>query len=129
MVNSKKTRHLPALAAMLASLCAYSVYIYLRETGHPPGDAYRTVTTLLFIVAFATWVFLQVRIYRGLDEFERQVQFLALAIAFPASLVAVFALGLLRAEGFLSSADPRDLPIVMVGAYGVGLALAWRRYR
>jgi hypothetical protein len=57
------------------------------------------------------------------------VHALALAIAFPCSLVAVFTLGYLRAEGLLAGADPRDLPLVMIAVYAVSLALAWRRYQ
>lgn len=66
---------------------------------------------------------------RSLDEFQKHVHFLALAIAFPVGLVALFALGYFRAEGLLQGADSRDLPIILILAYAGGLLIAWRHYR
>lgn len=52
----------------------------------------------------------QVRVIRSQDEFTRTVHATALAIAFPASVVAALALGLAHAEGLLTQADPTTSP-------------------
>jgi hypothetical protein len=81
------------------------------------------------IVAFGITIWTHVRLSASLDEFNRQVQYLALTIAFPVSLVAAFAIGYLAGEGVMTRFDPRDLPLVMILAYGLGFAVAWRRYQ
>jgi len=61
-------------------------------------------------------------------EYHRQVQFLALAIAYPCGLVLTFAIGFFRAEGFLADLDPRDLPAALLLSGGLGYFIAWKRY-
>ena len=79
--------------------------------------------------AFGVTIWIHVRLSASLDEFNRQVQYFALAIAFPVSLVAAFAIGYLAGEGLMTRFDPRDLPFVMVLAYAISFAVAWRRYQ
>ncbi|MFQ5776716.1 MAG: hypothetical protein ACE5IP_01770, partial [Terriglobia bacterium] len=80
--------------------------------------------TALLIAGFALLVAAEVRLIHRLDEFQRHVQLLALAIAFGCSLVAVMGVGFFRAEGFFQKADPRDLPGLMMLSYLVGLVIA-----
>jgi hypothetical protein len=118
----------PALAAVALVVGALVVHILLREH-YSPGHPIRLAATVVLAACFALLIWVEVRAISAHDEFTRSVHALALAIAFPCSLVAVFTLGYLRAEGLLAGADPRDLPLVMIAVYAVSLALAWRRYR
>jgi hypothetical protein len=118
----------PALGAIALVLGVLVVHVLLREQ-YAPGHPLRLAATVVLAACFALLIWAEVRVISSQDEFTRSVHALALAIAFPCSLVAVFVLGYLRAEGLLAGADPRDLPLVMVAIYAGGLALAWRRYR
>ena len=87
------------------------------------------VLTAALIAAFGVTIWIHVRLSASLDEFNRQVQYFALAIAFPVSLVAAFAIGYLAGEGLMTRFDPRDLPLVMILTYFISFAVAWRRYQ
>lgn len=105
------------------------LHLALRDR-YEPGDPTRLGVTAALVVGFALTIWLQVRLLAGsLDEYQRQVQLTALAFAFPVSLVATFTIGYLGGEGLLRGADSRDLPTVMLLAYGIGRLIAWRRYR
>lgn len=106
---------------------AWILHFLLRGV-YEPGHSLRLFVTALLIAGFVLVLMAQVQVIRSLDEFQRQVQLLALAIGFGCSLVAMVAIGFLRAEGLLQGADPRDLPGLMMLLYLVGLGLAWRRY-
>jgi hypothetical protein len=80
-------------------------------------------------MVFAWAVFEQVKQLRSVDEYHKQVHCFALAIAYPCALVFLFALGFFHAEGFFQAADSRDLPMVLLLTYGIGLAIAFKRYQ
>jgi hypothetical protein len=117
-----------SLVGGVATTALWVVHMVLRDH-YAPGDPWRLFTTALLVGAFGLFVGGQVQVARALDEFQRQVQLVALSIAFPVSLVGAFAVSSFAAEGVLGSLDPRDLPLVMLLAYGFGLLLAWRRFR
>ena len=117
-----------ALVGALATIVLWGVHISLRDT-HAPGDPWRLVVTGLLVAAFGLWVSGHVQLSRAMDEFHRQVQLMALSIAFPISLVAGFGISFFAAEGVLRGIEPRDLPGVMLFAYMLGLLIAWWRYR
>lgn len=118
----------PLVASAAITVGLFLAQILARET-QPPGSALRLALTAGLIVAFGITIWTHVRLSASLDEFNRQVQYLALTIAFPVSLVAAFAIGYLAGEGVMTRFDPRDLPLVMILAYGLGFAVAWRRYQ
>jgi hypothetical protein len=66
---------------------------------------------------------------RDRDEFVRTLHVSAAAVAFPVSLFAVFAFGLLGEEGLLDWFDARDLVPVMLIAYAAGVTVARRRFQ
>lgn len=103
-------------------------HMLLREY-YPPGHTVRLVITTLMVLALASFMFVYSRLVASLDEYQRQIQLYALAIGFPLSLVLVWAIGYFGAEGLLQGRDPRDLPMVMLVAYGIGYGLAWMKYR
>lgn len=115
--------------AITSTVALWAVHIYMREALRLlPGDPIRLVATALLVLSFS-WVVLEyVRVSRKMDEFHRRVQFLALAIAYPCSLVLIFAVGFFRAEGLLAGSDPRDLPSLILLSGGLGYFIAWKRY-
>ena len=118
-----------ALVTALITIGASAAHIGVRAlTSAAPGSPVRLAVTAALVLAFAAHVIVTVRMMGRLDEFQKSVQFTALAFAFPISMIAFFALGYFRAEGLLSEMDPRDLVVVMVVAYAAGLTWAWRRY-
>lgn len=127
--NEPKKHDSLVMVSVLLLGAAWTAHIVLREMGYPPGDKLRLAVTAILIACFGFAIYAYARLFRNLDEFHRQVQLMALSIAFPLSLVAAFAVGFLRGEGFFLRADSRDLPLVMILTYAVGMALAWRRYR
>jgi hypothetical protein len=119
---------LPAVGG-LATTLLWGGHIALRAS-HPPGAPARLVVTGLLILAFGLYIGGLVRLSLALDEFHRRLQLLALSIAFPASLVLAFAVGFVSAENVpLGSLDLRDLPMLMILTYLVGLFVAWWRHR
>lgn len=116
------------LLAGVGVVVAWVAHAIAREA-QPPGAPLRIALVVLLIAAVSTAVAVQVRLAASGDEFTRHVQFRALSIAFPISVIAAFAIGFLAAEGLFAGADPRDLPAVMIASYAVGLAFAWHRYR
>lgn len=129
MGTSVKASHKRIFIAVIATILAWSGHIFLRQD-FLPGDPVRLAATTIVVLCFF-WVILeQFRYLRSQDEFVRQVQYLALAIAFPASLVLLFAFGFFRAEGvsFLQGGDPRDLASIHLLTYGIGLTIALKYY-
>jgi hypothetical protein len=115
--------------AMGASVLFWGFHLYAREFMKlQPGHPFRLALTAGLVLEFLWLVIEQVRQSRHLDEFHRQVQYLALGIAFPAALVVLFALGFFRAEGLFAGADSRDLFMVLILGYAAGWTIAWRRY-
>lgn len=129
VARSDRKRIPPALITTGLTIAALAAHIGIREgTSLQPGDPIRLAVTGVLVLAFATNVIVVARMMKQLDEFQKEVQLTALAFAFPASMIAMFALGFFRAEGLLSEMDPRDLVGIMLLAYGGGLTWAWRRY-
>ncbi|MDQ3068279.1 MAG: hypothetical protein M3R55_00940 [Acidobacteriota bacterium] len=124
-------RMIPASLVMAVLTAAmFATHIGLREfTTLHPGDPIRLTATSVLVLAFAGFVWTLVRGMKELDEFQKEMQLSALTFAFPASMVVLFAIGLFRGEGLLARMDPRDLVGVMLIAYAIGLAWAWRKYR
>ena len=119
---------IPLFASAAVTIALFLAQVYARES-QPPGSGLRVGLTVALIAAFGITIWTHVRLSASLDEFNRQVQYFALAIAFPVSLVAAFAIGYLAGEGLMTRFDSRDLPFVMVLAYAISFAVAWRRYQ
>ena len=129
-MTNDTSRRFPPLAFIL---CALTVglgitHMLVRES-YPPGHTVRLALTTLMVLSLASFIFFYSRLIASLDEYQRQIQLYALAIGFPLSLVLVWAVGYFRAEGLFQGSDPRDLPMLMLVAYGIGYALAWAKYR
>ena len=130
MIEQKQGQLQRVGLAIAITVAAWSAHIYLREGLHlPPGHLLRLLATGVLVLSFTWAVWENIRLSRQLDEFHRQVQYLALAIAYPLSLVSTFALGFFRAEGLFTGADPRDLPSLILLSGGIGYFIGWIRYR
>jgi len=107
----------------------WAAHLFIRPA-YQPGDAVRIAATTALTLAFGLFVFLQFRLISTLDEYQRQLHTMALTIAFPVSMVAIFAFGFFLREGFLAEYDdPRDLAGMMVFVYLLGYLIARWRYR
>jgi hypothetical protein len=95
----------------------------------PDGHAGRLAATVALLMGVLILVWFYSRIVRGHDEFARSLHLFALAIAFPVSLLVVFAYGLLSEEGLLDWFDARDLVAVMLLTYAGGVTVARRRFQ
>src|SRR5688572_16369992 len=112
-------RHLPRIVyATAATIVLWGAHLYAREFLRlQPGDTLRLTITSALVIAFVCLIVEQVRQSRHLDEFHRQVQCLALGIAFPLTLVLLFGLGFFRGEGLFAGADSRDLIMLPILSY------------
>jgi hypothetical protein len=124
------SKRIPApLVTTVITIAVWVAHIYAREgLALAPGAPLRLAITGALIAAFGAHVFVTVRMMRQFDEFTRAVHSAALAFAFPVSMVVMFAIGFLRAEGLLAGLDPRDLAALMLVTYAIGLTWAWRRF-
>jgi len=129
MTNNSSRRFPPIALVLCALTIGLGITHMLVRESYPPGHTVRLTLTALMVLALASFIFVYSRLIASLDEYQRQIQLHALAIGFPLSLVLVWALGYFRAEGFFQGGDPRDLPMVLLIAYGIGYAFAWVRYR
>ena len=128
-METQKRRLPGVLYATGATVLFWGAHLYAREfLKLEPGDTLRLMITSALVVAFLWLVIEQVRLSRNLDEFHRQVQYLALGIAFPVALVLTFAIGFFRAEGLFAGADSRDLFMILILSYAAGWTIAWRRF-
>jgi hypothetical protein len=129
-VGIQERHRIPApLVTAVLTVAAFAAHIGVREfTALEPGAPVRLAVTAALVAAFAAHVYTTARAMRSFDEFHRAVHVTAVTVAFPISMVALFAIGFFRAEGLLGEMDPRDLVGLMVIAYGGALAWAWRRY-
>lgn len=129
VANSHRKGIPTPLVTALLTVVVWGAHIYAREgMALEPGAPLRLAITVALIAAFGAHVFVTVRMMRQFDEFTRAVHMTALAFAFPASLVIIFAIGFLGGEGLLAGRDPRDLGMLMLITYAAGLVWAWRRY-
>ncbi len=128
-METQKRRLPGVLYATGATIFLWGAHLYVREFMKlEPGDTLRLIITSALVLAFLWLVIEQVRLSRHLDEFHRQVQYLALGIAFPVALVLTFAIGFFRAEGLFAGADSRDLFMILILSYAAGWTIAWRRF-
>jgi hypothetical protein len=113
-------------AAMLGYVILLPVSIhFLKADPHSPS---RFLWALLPVLPapFAIWAV--VSFYRGLDELHRRIHLEGLSLSFPASLLIIFTYGFLQNAG-LPSVDLIWVASMMIGLWGLGLAIASRRYR
>jgi hypothetical protein len=124
-----------ALGPMLAVFVALSMFssaavslFLLRHT--EPG----TTASLLFALIplpflIASWAAAFFLVRRCDDELQRRIQLEAFAFAYPAIMLLIMTVKLVRRAGFQVPLDFADLFMVMTLVWGLGTIVAWRRYR
>jgi len=127
--TSTRANPSPILYTGLGLMAVLAAHIFAREAGLAAGRGVRLALTAVLIAVMVAFVAALVRVARSQDEYHRQVHHEALAMAFPLSLVLVFAVGYLRGEGVLAGRDPRDLWLLLLVPYALGFILSSRKYR
>ena len=94
----------------------------------PQGDPLRYVVILIPVLPLLATLLVFMRWLRGVDEFQRKVQFEGLAFSMAVTVVITLTLGFLERAGF-PRLDTLWIPIMMIFLWGLGVALANRRYR
>jgi len=130
---TKDTRRSGTWICIATAAVAAVVYFAARGLLENPAlrPPLRTVIALVPVPFFLFFLLTELRLMRRLDELERHIQLEALALAFPAVLLLLLTLGLVELATPLSPADwsYRHVWIYCLGFYGIGVAVARRRYQ
>jgi len=115
----------------LAAFVACTLFALFASELLQLGPLVRLAVAGAAVVTLGFFLVAVVRLVRSLDELHRRVQLEALAIAYPTTLLLLFAVGQLERQGFTvwGFERLRDVWPLAVVPYFVGVALAWRRYR
>jgi hypothetical protein len=114
-----------ALSAYVIVLVA-SVLV-LRNVPDPDA-AWRIPVALSPVLPAYLLIMALVRYIRDIDELQRQIQFEALAFGFAATAALTFGYGFLQGVGFPPLNWTFVFPL-MIGLWGIGVAIAGRRYQ
>jgi hypothetical protein len=102
-----------------------AITIALEIEALPAGLGYAAGLANAVLGVIAVWSYF--RLLRGADELERKIQVEALALGFGVGAVWMMGWRLIERAG-APRLDVNDGLLVMLLAYGVGVALARRRY-
>lgn len=97
----------------------------LRNMGESPLRALVAILPLIPTI-FGMWAFMT--FVRQIDEFQRRIHFEAFAFSLGCTGIITFTLGLLENEGVPQLSLTWVLPMI-IAFWGIGLAIAERRYR
>jgi hypothetical protein len=118
-------RFLVSLAMLVASIAVVS---WILRTQDLPMAA-RIAIALIPPACFVFYILSLAGAVTHLDEFQRRVHLDALAIAYPALGLAVFACEYLRKAGVINSLMPDHVLLMMMAILGLSYLVAWRRYQ
>ena len=114
-----------ALAIGVASIITVSWLLQWLEVSGPV----RLMLAMVPVAAFVFMIVSYLQLVREADEMQKRIHLEALAIAFPSSVVAVFACEYLRKGGFLTQFKPDYALMLMLVLWALGYLIAWRRYQ
>lgn len=114
-----------AVGVLLGSVVLITWLLKVQSLGAPV----RGVLVLIPVAAYVVAMVCYLRLIRQGDELQRRIHLEALAIAFPSSVVAVFACEYLRKAGFIAEFKPDYALMIMLALWGLGFFIAWRRYQ
>ncbi len=114
----------------IASMVAYALLLpvcirLMQGAGDSPA---RYLLALLPVVPVAYGLLAFIRFLREMDELQRRIQFEAFGFSLGCTALATFTLGFLERAGFPQISMVWVLPM-MIAFWGIGSALASRRYR
>ena len=109
----------------------FAVRVWLEGNPGGPEGMSRILVALLPLPFFLVMLLGLITEVRRMDEMHRRIQFEALAVAFPVTLVLIMTLGLVEVAQPLDARNWsfRHIWPFLVLAYSIGLAFAMRRYR
>jgi hypothetical protein len=94
----------------------------------PEGDPLRYLIILIPVLPLLATLVVFLRWLRQVDEFQRKVQFEGFAFSMALTVAITLTLGFLERAGF-PTLDLIWVPVMMIFLWGLGVALANRRYR
>lgn len=109
----------------------FAVRVWLEGNPGGPVGVSRVLLALTPLPFFIVMLLGLLTEVRRMDEMHRRIQFEALAVAFPVTLVLIMTLGLVEVAQPLDTRNWsfRHIWPFLVLSYSIGLALAMRRYR
>ncbi|HET6262075.1 MAG TPA: hypothetical protein VFG99_07530 [Chloroflexia bacterium] len=116
------------VGAMIAYVIVLTASVLTLRSYPDPDAAWRIPVALLPVVPAILLMMAFVRYMRGIDELQRQIQLEALALGFGGTAVLTFGYGFLQGVGLPLLNWTFVFPL-MVGLWGIGVAIAGRRYQ
>lgn len=114
-----------AIAALILSIIFISWLLKKQEFSVPIRLGMALVPVAIYVYCLVGYL----RLIRLADELQRRIHLEALAIAFPSTVVAVFASEYLRKAGFIDQLKPDYVLMSMLTLWALGFFIAWRRYQ
>jgi hypothetical protein len=114
--------------ALSAYVIVLAASVLVLRNYPDPDAAWRIPIALSPVIPAFLLIMALVRYMRVMDELQRQIQLEALAFGFAATAALTFGYGFLQGVGF----PPLDWTFVfplMIGLWGIGVAIAGRRYQ
>lgn len=93
----------------------------------PEGDAARYLIILIPVVPLIVALFVFMRMLRGIDEFQRKLQFEAFGFSLAVTAIITVTLGFLERAGF-PQIGMIWVPMMLIFSWGLGLVIARRKY-
>jgi hypothetical protein len=94
----------------------------------PDDDPLRYIIILVPVLPLLATLVVFIRWLREVDEFQRKVQFEGFGFSMAVTIVITLTLGFLERAGF-PKLDTFWVPVMMIFLWGIGVAIANRRYR
>ena len=120
------------LMQFVGALIAYGIVLLVSVLilrSYPDPEAiWRIPVALLPVVPAIFLIMAFVRYLRAMDELQRRIQLEALAIGFGGTAVLTFGYGFLQGVGLPLLNWTFVFPL-MIGLWGIGVAIAGRRYQ
>jgi uncharacterized membrane protein (DUF485 family) len=123
-----KTYLVQFIGAMIAYVIVLLVSVLILRSYPDPDAAWRIPVALLPMLPAIVLIMVFVRHLRGMDELQSRIQLEALAIGFGGTAVLTFGYGFLQGVGFPLLNWTFVFPL-MIGLWGIGVAIAERRYQ
>ncbi|HEX8231650.1 MAG TPA: hypothetical protein VF826_20405 [Chloroflexia bacterium] len=128
MDKAGKTYLVQFIGAMIAYVIVLLVSVLILRSYPDPDAAWRIPVALLPMLPAIVLIMVFVRHLRGMDELQSRIQLEALAIGFGGTAVLTFGYGFLQGVGFPLLNWTFVFPL-MIGLWGIGVAIAERRYQ
>jgi hypothetical protein len=115
-------------AAMIAYGIVLAASVFILRNNPDPDAPWRIPVALAPIVPAMFLIMAFTDYMRGMDELQRHIQLEAIAFGFGGTATITFGYGFLQGIGFPLLNWTFVFPL-MIGLWGIGVAIAGRRYR